>query len=81
MYKEKVLNGLLKINDIVLNIIKVDGDLVCTIEPTLTSVSLIQKFKPKGVKASLGEDVDEESFLDDRATGEKYGWIKKGSKE
>lgn len=79
--KEKVLNGLLKINDIVLNIIKVDGDLVCTIEPTLTSVGLIQKFKPKGVKASLGEDVDEESFLDDRGTGEKYGWIKKGSKE
>ena len=79
--KKKVLNGLLKINDIVLNIIKVDGDLVCTIEPTLTSVGLIQKFKPKGVKASLGEDVDEESFLDDRGTGEKYGWIKKGSKE
>ena len=64
-----------------MNIIKVDGDLVCTIEPTLTSVGLIQKFKPKGVKASLGEDVDEESFLDDRGTGEKYGWIKKGSKE
>lgn len=79
--KKKVLNGLLKINDIVLNIIKVDEDLVCTIEPTLTSVGLIQKFKPKGVKASLGEDVDEESFLDDRGTGEKYGWIKKGSKE
>lgn len=79
--KEKVLGVLLKINDIVFNIIKVDGDLVCSTEPTLTSVGLIQKFKPNGVKASFGEDIDEESFLDDRGTGEKYGWIKKGSKE
>lgn len=79
--KEKVFNCLLKINDIVLNIIKVDGDLVCTTEPTLTSVGLIRKFKPKGVKASLGEEVDEESFLDDRGTGERYGWIKPGTKE
>lgn len=79
--KKKILGVLLKINDIVFNIIKVDGDLVCSTEPTLTSVSLIQKFKPNGVKASFGEDIDGESFLDDRGTGEKYGWIKKGSKE
>ena len=79
--KKKVFNCLLKINDIVLNFIKVDGDLVCTTEPTLTSISLIKKFKPKGVKASIGEKINAESFLDDRGTGERYGWIRPGTKE